>query len=109
MIQCRQSISRNGNMIPSINQSQVGHDNSQMNSSSWLKFVADLYPPGLTNRYSRMHLLFVISDIITLCIMYHFLTMKSNNLYSFSQNNSLANKESGRSRRVNAKKGSCLA
>ncbi|CAL9159769.1 unnamed protein product [Musa hybrid cultivar] len=46
----KQSISRNGNMIPSINQSQVGHDNSQMNSSSWLKFVADLYPPGLTNR-----------------------------------------------------------
>ncbi|RWW27517.1 hypothetical protein GW17_00008040 [Ensete ventricosum] len=57
----KQSISRNGNLIPSINQSQVGHNNSQMNSSSWLKFVADLYPPGLTNRYSHLHLLCVIS------------------------------------------------
>ncbi|KAJ6826154.1 protein S-acyltransferase 10 [Iris pallida] len=40
-----QSASKNGNITSSANGNQLGRNN-RMNSSSWLKLVMDLYPPG---------------------------------------------------------------
>ncbi|KAJ6839130.1 protein S-acyltransferase 10 [Iris pallida] len=44
-----QSASKNGNLTSSANSNQLGRSNS-MNSSSWLKLVMDLYPPGPPGR-----------------------------------------------------------
>ncbi|KAJ6812746.1 protein S-acyltransferase 10 [Iris pallida] len=44
-----QSASKNGNITSSANGNQLGRNN-RMNSSSWLKLVMDLYPPGSSSR-----------------------------------------------------------
>ncbi|WOL09731.1 protein S-acyltransferase 10-like isoform X2 [Canna indica] len=41
-----QSNSRNGNIISPMNDSQLESQTSRLTSSSWLKHVMDLYPPG---------------------------------------------------------------
>ncbi|XP_010918214.1 protein S-acyltransferase 10 isoform X1 [Elaeis guineensis] len=45
-----QSISRNNSFTSSMNRNQLGRRNYGMNSSSWLKLVMDLYPPGSSIR-----------------------------------------------------------
>ncbi|PKU64503.1 protein S-acyltransferase 10 isoform X1 [Dendrobium catenatum] len=45
-----QHASRNGTLISSLNNSQLGRNNPRMNSSYWLKLVMELYPPGSSSR-----------------------------------------------------------